>query len=256
MNITCRAVKSSSGWSRGCLLCLRFIIALFFLGSVDSDLDNDGTAADFFTLEELNGFLLLLLVSYVNKAIAFALPGTTVSPAYNTGRGNINTCLGEEGRERGFVNIETEIGDKEYGLRRLSNGILPRGARRTLNPGPTEVGLRAFGRPFGLRGVGGDRGLTFSLNLRLALRIYERLYAARDGLGHTETFFFRLLILRGPVAAGSMASSGLGASPLASASVTSPGTALLPRLPGLLLAFLSFFSLFFWSEGLAISTIT
>lgn len=41
-----------------------------------------------------------------------------------------------------------------------------------------------------------------------------------------------------------MASSFAG-SPYASASEISPGTALLPRLPGLLLAFLSFFSLSF-----------
>ena len=116
MNITCRAVKSSSDWSRGGRLCLRFIVNIFFLRSVDGNLDNDSTAADFFTLEELDGFLLLLLVSYINKAIAFALPGTPVSPANNASRDDIDINLGKEGRESDFINVESEIGDKEYGL--------------------------------------------------------------------------------------------------------------------------------------------
>lgn len=65
-------------------------------------------------------------------------------------------------------------------------------------------------------------------------------------------FFFFFLGFEG--SAGVPSSVALLASPSASASVNSPGTALLPRLPGFLLIFLSFFS--FWSAGFASSTIT
>jgi len=66
-------------------------------------------------------------------------------------------------------------------------------------------------------------------------------------------FFFGLAALP---SAALRSSSALGASPLASASETSPGTFLLPRLLVLLFVLFSFLSLSFWSDGLAISTIT
>jgi hypothetical protein len=184
MNIKRRAVKSSSGWSRSGLLSLRLIVTIFFLRCIDGDLDNDGTATDFFILEEFDGFLLLLLVSYVNKTITFAFPGTPISPANDASRDNVDTSLGKEGTEAGFVNIEAKIGNKEHGLRRFSNRVFPRGANGTLNPGLTGTGprsCRSLRRPLGLRSGGGGRGLIISLRLSLVLRIYEQLYAAIDG---------------------------------------------------------------------------
>ena len=73
---------------------------------------------------------------------------------------------------------------------------------------------------------------------------------------HTLDFFFFFLGFSAPSVAG--AASALSAvSPFASASVTSPGTDLGPRLPvGLLLVFLRLYSLSFSSAGLAISMMT
>lgn len=189
MNIKRRAVKSSSNWSRSSLLCLRLIVTFivtvfFFLRCVDGDLDNDGTATDFFILEEFDGFLLLLLVSYVNKTITFAFSGTPVSPANDASRDNVDTSLGKEGSEAVFINIEAEIGNKEHGLGRFSSRVFPRGAKGTLGPGLTGPGprsCRSLRRPLGLRSGSGGRGLIFSLRLSLVLRIYEQLYAVIDG---------------------------------------------------------------------------
>jgi hypothetical protein len=73
---------------------------------------------------------------------------------------------------------------------------------------------------------------------------------------HTADFFFFFLGLAASSVPAAGACSIVAASPFASASEISPGTALPPRLPGLLLAFLSFFSLSFWSDGFATSTMT
>jgi len=84
----------------------------------------------------------------------------------------------------------------------------------------------------------------------LALRYNERSNQGMIGLSEdvkkpTADFFFFFLGLAASPDSGAAGDSTFGGSPFASASETSPGTALLPRLPGRLFAFFSFFSLSF-----------
>jgi len=58
---------------------------IYFLGRIDGDLDSNGSATNFFALQNLDSILLLLFVANVNEAVTLAPSGLTPPPADNTG---------------------------------------------------------------------------------------------------------------------------------------------------------------------------
>lgn len=263
-----RTGRDLGGHGGGCLrslLLLRSgvvggtsVRAVAVVESVDGDLDGDGAATDLFALESLDGLLLLLLVADVDEAVALRLAGLPPATTNDASAVDLDVLVGEELGEALVINVEAEVGDEEDGLRRLAGRVLAGRARGTRG---TRLALArlllAIGTFNTLRT--GDRRLALrgraSLALGLALIAYMNIACRHETLRTVLTaFFFFLGFSASPVAGASP--SALVASPFASASLTSPGTDLLPRRPVLFLTRLCFFSWSFCSAGLATSTIT
>ena len=104
---------------------ISFSLGLIFSGlSINCDLDSNSSAADFLAFDELDSFLLLLLATDINEAVALGLAGLTPAAANNTSGVNVNTSLSEQGTETSIIDREAEVGHEEDGLGGLSSGIL------------------------------------------------------------------------------------------------------------------------------------
>jgi hypothetical protein len=136
---------------------------------VDSDLDSNGSSADLLPLQCCDGLLLFCLTTDVDKAVTFALPGLTPAPTYNAGADDANASFGEEGRQTGIVNAETEVGDEKHGLGWLASGILTSGA--SWAGGPGLFCTRLFGRSLrsGLALYGGGISSTVGGSVSVGL---------------------------------------------------------------------------------------
>ena len=241
------------------------VLSFLFLGGIDSDLDSNEAATDFFALDCLDGLLLLFFAANVDEAIAFAPPRASKLSADDAGRDDIDTSVGEEGKQSLVVDVEAKVGNKERRCRGFANRILTGWTSVTWCSGLPWTKLFSGSRGLGRTFCGGCAfnflwGVVFCSGCGLVPWLaLKRDMSMTRGQGRrnrlTVNFFFFLGLAASSVPGRAAASSALR-SPFASASVTSPGTALAPRLPGRLLALLSLFSLSFCSAGLAISTMT
>jgi len=133
--------------------------SLFLIGfvilSVDCYLDGDGSSTDVLALESDNGLLLLLLIADIDETVALTLARTTILPADNTSRNDVDTGFGKQIIERGVINVETKVGDKEHRLGGLASGFFASNAIAT-ERAPLANRLR-----LAFRGRGG--GLSFAI---------------------------------------------------------------------------------------------
>ena len=136
--------RSNGGRSLSRLLrILRFGLALLcgVVIGVHCDLDRDGSATDLLALESQDGLLLLLLAANIDEAVALALAGLTPAAAHDARGLHVNACVSEERGKTGVIDVETEVGDKKYGLGRLANGVLAGRARLARGTGLALLGL-------------------------------------------------------------------------------------------------------------------
>lgn len=143
------------------------------MGRIDGDLDGDGATTNLFALESIDGLLLFLLVTDIDKSVSLAPSGLTPPPSNDAGGNDMETCISKESGESGIVDAEAEVGNKENGLGGFADRILTGGTRGTMAPRPAVPGpWRTFRRSFGPGNVGGrNGGLSFSgLGLVAALR--------------------------------------------------------------------------------------
>jgi hypothetical protein len=133
---------------------------LFLIGfvtlSIDCYLDGNGSSLDFFALEGGNGLLLLFLIADIDEAVALALARTTKLPADNASRNDVDTGFGEQFSERGIINVETKVGDKEHRLGGLASGFFV-GSTTGTERAPFTSWLR-----LALRGRGSGLGFALS----------------------------------------------------------------------------------------------
>lgn len=158
---------SSRSWGGGISVGGGFVI----LRGVDGNFDCDLPSADVFALEGFDSLLLLVLGANVNEAVALAPPGCTPASADNTSRFDLDTSVGEEGRETSVINVEPKVGDKENSLGEFASGVL---ASRTSGTG--SLGLTSTRLLFSSHGAfssGGVRSssFTFGLCLGFALKV-------------------------------------------------------------------------------------
>jgi hypothetical protein len=145
------------------------------------NLDSDLASSKLLALEDLYGFLLLLLVTYIDESVAFAASGLTEPPPDNASRDNVDTSRGKKLSEGGIIYIEGEIGDEDDRLGGFTSGSFTLGARRL---GGTRTSSRFLRSSFALSGRSGflsrDRGrgrsISFAvrncfLGARFALKI-------------------------------------------------------------------------------------
>ena len=118
-------------------------LSLSFCGlSIDSNLDSDGPAADLLAFKELDGFLLLLLATDIDEAVALGLAGLAPAATNNTGGVNVNTSLSEQGTETSIIDREAEVGYEEDRLGWFSGGILTSRTLGTRSAGLASLLLR------------------------------------------------------------------------------------------------------------------
>lgn len=231
-----------------------------FMTSIDGNLDGDSTTTDLFALESVDGLLLFSLVTNVNEAISLAPSRLAPSLSNNAGRIDIETRISEESGKAGVVDVEAEVGNEENCLGGFADRILTGRAGGTRSPGLALPWLGSIlcGRISWGSICSRNGGVSFArLGLVSALKMRSgRLCdVVRVGV-HTLVFFFFFLGFSAPSVAGAVSALSV-VSPFASASVTSPGTDLGPRLPvDLFLVFFGLGSLSFSSAGFAISTMT
>ena len=229
------------------------------VGSIDGDLDGDSTTTDLLALESVDGILLFSLVTNIDETVPLAPSGLTPPGSDDTSRVDLDTRISEESGETSIVDVEAKVGNEENCLGRFTDRVLTSGTRGTGGSGFAFLRLGSIlcGRISCGTVCGRSSVLSFARpGLVTALKI-----AQNDGdvvrvTMPTLYFFFFFLGFSAPSVAGA-ASALSAASPFASASVTSPGTDLGPRLPADL--FLDFFGLYSWSfssAGLAISMMT
>jgi hypothetical protein len=169
------AEKSHLGGSFGWLLVSGVFLVL---RSVDSNFNGDGASANFFALKSGDSFLLLFLTANVDKTVALGAARLTPASANDTGRNNIDTGLSEESRETSVINVETEVGDEEHGLRGFTGGVFTGGTSRLgcLSLAGTRLLFGSgSGSSFAFGGSSSSTLGTFSwlLGLLLALKIDE-----------------------------------------------------------------------------------
>jgi hypothetical protein len=113
--------------------------------SVHSDLDGDLATVHLLASKRRQCLLLLLLVTNIYKTVALAAAGLAESATNYTSRDNIHTSIGEKFSQSCIIDGESEVGNKDDTLRRLSLGLLAFSTGR----------LRSAGAPSLLRGRGG-----------------------------------------------------------------------------------------------------
>jgi hypothetical protein len=158
---------------------------IVILGSVDGDLDSDGTTSDLLALESFNGLLLLLLATNIDKAVTLRASGMAPAFTDDAGRNDVDACLGEETSQASIVNVEAKVGNEKHGLGRFTSGVLTSRTRWAGLPGFPNTRL-LFGSFFcscftiDNRCSYSIRGLSIgSLGLSLALK--------KEGMINTHT---------------------------------------------------------------------
>lgn len=209
-----------------------------FMVSIDGDLDGDGAATDLLALEGIDGLLLFGLVANVNKAVTLAPSG--LPPPSNDASGNdLEASISEKSGQPVVVDVEAEVCNEEHILGWLTDGILTSGTRGTMEPRPATE-LRFVGRIFCTVGFGSVRGRSGGLSIGRLGPVAALIIGSEEASDVAEVakltlaFFFFFLGFSASSVAGAVpgAVSALSViSPFASASVTSPGTDLGPRLP-------------------------
>jgi hypothetical protein len=143
---------------------------VLLMGSVDGDLDSDGTTTDLLTIKGRDGLLLVFLRANINEAVTLALAGLAKAPADDASIDYGDASISEQVAESGIVNSKAKIGDEEHVLGRLAGRVLPCRARGARSPG--LAGTRLLGRfsAFSGGGLCGDLTLSWSSSsLLLAL---------------------------------------------------------------------------------------
>jgi hypothetical protein len=232
-NLSCFDNNSFGGVVLDCILG-----RAIFMVSIDGDLDSDGATTDFLALEGVDGLLLFFLVTNVDKAVTLA-PSGLPPPSNNASGDDLQASISEKSGQPVVVDVEAKVCNEEHILGWLTDGILTSGTRGTMEPRPaTEP--RFVGRIFctiGFRSVSGrSGGLSFGRLGPVAALIIgsEEASDVAEVTKLTLDFFFFFLGFSASSVAGASpgAVSALSViSPFASASVTSPGTDLGPRLP-------------------------
>jgi hypothetical protein len=128
-----------------------FLIGFVTMG-IDCYLDGNGSSTNVFALEGGNGFLLFFLIADIDETVALTLARTTILPADNTSRNDVDTSFGEQLSERGVIDVETKVGDKEHRLGGLAIGFFvgsATGTGRTLLASRPRLALRGRGSGLG-----------------------------------------------------------------------------------------------------------
>lgn len=117
----------------------------------------DGNLAPIHLLasKRLQSLLLLLLRTNIDESVTLATAGRTVAATDNASGNDVDVSFLEELAERGVVDVESEVGDEDNGLRRFAFGLFALGARSP----------RGTGLPGLLRGSFGSRGFSSSRSL-------------------------------------------------------------------------------------------
>jgi len=97
--------RAIGGGSRGLFVGLPAI-------RVDSNLEDDFTAANFLALKSVEGLLLLLLGTNIDEAITLGTAWLTPATADDASRDDVDSGLGEKRGEGGVVDSEAEVGDE------------------------------------------------------------------------------------------------------------------------------------------------
>lgn len=150
-------------------------LGFIIVGSVDRNLDGDLAPTDFFASKMFDSFLLLLLATDIDKAIALAFPGLSPTPAYNAGGDDFDAGFGEDGREGSIIDIEAKIGNEEHSGGGFTSWVLTFSTGRALDLGLANTrslfgsGLGGGLLASGSRGSSFDDFAVLSLALRFAL---------------------------------------------------------------------------------------
>jgi len=177
-----------------------FTFTFTFTRSIDGDFDGDGATTDLLALESVDGLLLFIFVTNVDKAISFALSRLAPPPSNDTSRVDIEAGIGEESGEAGVIDIEAEVGNKENGLGGFADRVLTGGTVGTRSPGFALPGLGSIlCGPISYGGLcGGSEGLSFARpGLVTALRARSRLRGRDESKGaYVGLLLFLLGLLR------------------------------------------------------------
>ena len=197
--------------------------------SIDSYLDSDRPSLDLSALESGNSLLLLILVTNLDETVALALTRTTILPADNTSRNDVDTSFGEQLSERGVIDVETQVGNKEHRLGWLALGFIASSATGTERaPFACRLRIASFrnflgrgsGLGFAIGNCHGDLGLPLiewgmNVNRDESIETDRGLFLLLLGFGRF-TFGWRSVLWLGfaiGLGFGNLSSDGLGASP-------------------------------------------